>query len=118
MKTRELQTWKKAKKKTKIVDNKEILELKEYQCLFACLMMVCQSRPEINLQRATGTYDVSLMPRLLFAADGEMLHSLTKSTLMTLTEKEIPAVDSSNMLSDVRVQKKVVTVDEMAKLQS
>ena len=56
------------------------------------------------------------MPRSLFAADGEMLHCLTKSTLMTLIEKE--AIDSSNALSDVRVRKKVVIVDGMAEVQS
>lgn len=100
MKKRELQTWKKATKKTKIIVNKKILELKEDRCLFARLMMVCQ-RPEINLQEAIGTYEFSLMPRSLFAADGEMLHCLTKSTLMTLIEKEAPEVDSSNVLSDV-----------------
>ena len=71
MKKRELQTWKKATKKTKIVVNKKILELKEDRCLFARLMMVCQSRPEINLQEAIGTYEFSLMPRSLF--DGEMV---------------------------------------------
>jgi len=37
---------------------------------------------------------------------------------MTLIEKEAPAVDSSNVLSDVRVRKKVVIVDGMAELQS
>ena len=58
------------------------------------------------------------MPRSLFVADGEMLHCLIKSTLMTLTEKEAPAVDSSNVMSDVRVRKKVVIVDGMAELQS
>ena len=58
------------------------------------------------------------MPRSLFVADGEMLHCLTKSTLMTLTEKEAPAVDSSNVMSDVTVRKKVVIVDGMAELQS
>lgn len=103
MKKRKLQTWKKATKKTKIVVNKKILELKEDRCLFARLMMVCQSRPEINLQEATGTYEFSLMPRSLFVVDGEMLHCLTKSTLMTLIGKEASAVDSSNVLSDARV---------------
>ena len=34
-------------KKTKIAVNKKILKLKEDRFLFACLMMVCQSRPEI-----------------------------------------------------------------------
>ena len=37
---------------------------------------------------------------------------------MTLIEKEAPAVDSSNVLSDVRVRKKVVIVDGMAELHS
>ena len=37
---------------------------------------------------------------------------------MTLTEKEAPAVDSSNVMSDVRVREKVVIVDGMAELQS
>lgn len=37
---------------------------------------------------------------------------------MTLIEKEAPAVDSSNVLSDVRVRKKVVIVDGMAEPQS
>ena len=38
---------------------------------------------------------------------------------MTLTEKEAPAVDSSNVMSDVRVRKKVVIVDGiMEELQS
>ena len=47
-------------------------------------------------------------------ADGEMLHCLTKSALMTLIElKEAPAVDSSNVLSHMRVRKKVVIVDGM-----
>ena len=118
MKKRNLQTWKKATKKTKIVVNNKILQLKEGRCLFARLMMVSQSRPQINLQEAIGTYEFSLMPKSLFAADGEMLHYLTKSTLMTLIEKEAPAVDSSNVLSEVRVLKKVVIVDGMAELQS
>ena len=118
MKQRELQTWKTATKKTKIIVNKKILELKEDQCLFARLMMVCQSRPEITLEEAIGTYEFSLVPRSLFAADGEMIHCLTKSTLTTSIEKETPAVDSSDVLSDVRVRKKVVIVDGMAELQS
>ena len=58
------------------------------------------------------------MPRSLFATDGEMLHCLTKSTLMTFIEEEAPAVDSSNVLSDGRVRKKVVIVNGMGELQS
>ena len=82
MKKRKLQTWKKATEKTKIVVNKKILELKEDRCLFARLMMVYQSRPEINLREGIGTYEFSLMPRSLCAANGEMFHCLTKNTLI------------------------------------
>ena len=78
--------------------------------MFARLMIVCQSRQEINVQDAIGTYKFSLMPRSLFAADGELLHCITKSTLMTLIEKEATA--------DMRVRKKVVIVDGMVELQS
>ena len=67
-------------------------------------MFVCSSlsRPEINLQDAIGlgTYKFSLMPRSLFTTDGEILHCLTKSTLMTFIEEGASAVDSSNVLSD------------------
>ena len=58
------------------------------------------------------------MPRSIFATDGEMLHCLTKSTLMTFIEEGASAVDSSNVLSDVRVRRKVVIVSGMAELQS
>ena len=80
-------------------------------------MFVCSSlsRPEINLQETIGTYKLSLMSRSLFATDGEMLHCLTKSTLMTFIEEGASAVD---VLSDVRVRRKVVIVSGMAELQS
>ena len=83
-------------------------------------MFVCSSlcRPEINLQEAIGTYKFSLMPRSLFATDGEMLHCLTKSTLVTFIEEGASAVDPNNVLSDMRVRRKVVVVSGMAELQS
>ena len=109
----------KGDKESKNRCQQEDFEVKD-RCLFVCLMMVCQSRPEINLQEAIGTYEFPWhQGRFLQQMVLKMLHCLTKSTLMTLTEKEAPAVDSSNVMSDVRVRKKVVIVDGiMAELQS
>ena len=119
MKKHCLLTWKSTCKKTNVTVNKTIVELQEDQCLFARMMVVCQSRPEINLQDAIGTYEFSLVPRSLFAADGTMFHCSTKSVLMSLIEKEAPTVTSSDVPPDAPVmRKKVVIVDGMAELQS
>ena len=119
MKKRKLLTWKSTGKKTKVTVNNKIVELQEDRSLFARMTMVCQSRPEINLQEAIGMYEFNLVPRSLFAADGTMLHCLTKSALMSLIEKEAPAATSSDAPTGVPVvRNKVVVVDGMAELQS
>ena len=120
MKKRKLLTWKPTGKKTKVTAKNKIVELRGDWCLFARMLMVCHSRPEINLQEAIGMYEFSLVPRSLFAADGTMLHCSTKSALMGLIEKEAPAAaTSSDETTEVHVARsKVVIVDGMAKLQS
>ena len=51
-------------------------------------LKVCQTLPEINLQEAIGVDELTVVPRAVVAADGTMLHCSSKSTLMTLVEKE------------------------------
>lgn len=119
MKKQKLLTWKTTGKKTKVsVDNK-VVELQEDRCLFARMMMVCKSRPEINIAEAVGVYEFSLVPRSLFASDGSMLHCPTKSALMNAIEKH---VNPENSTTECRVapsmQGKVSIVDGMAELQS
>ena len=74
MKKRKLLTWKSTGQKTKVKLNNAIVELQEDRSLFARMMMVRQTRPEINLQEAIGVHEFTVMPRALFAADGTMLH--------------------------------------------
>ena len=64
--------------------NDAIVELQEDRSLFARLMMVCQTRPAINVKEAIGMYEFTLVPRALFAAEGSMLHCPNKSALMSL----------------------------------
>ena len=63
------------------------MELKEDRSLFARMLVVCKSTPNINLKESIGKYEFSVVPRSLFAADGTMLHCSMKSKLMTILEK-------------------------------
>ena len=63
--------------KVKAADN--ILELKEDKSLFARLMMVCKSRPEVEIQETVGVYE--------FSADYCMLYCSCKGALMHKFEK-------------------------------
>lgn len=78
-KKQKLLTWKTTRKKTKVTVDNKVVELQEDRCLFARMMMVCKLRPEINIAEAGGVYEISLVPRSLFASDGSMLHCSIES---------------------------------------
>jgi len=63
--------------------NDKLLELTEDRNLFARLVVVAKSRPHINCDEAVGKYELLVVPRSLFAVDGQMLHCSMKSNLMT-----------------------------------
>ena len=90
------------------VDNK-VVELQD-RCLFARIIMVCKSRTEINIAEAVEVYEVSLVPRSLFASDCS-----TKSALINAIEKH---VNRENSTTEYRVapsmQGKGSIVDGMA----
>ena len=112
MKKQKLLTWKTTGKKTKMTVGNKVVELQEDRSLFARMMMVCKSRPEIDLQEAVGVYEFSIVPRSLFAADGTMLHC-------SIIEKQTPTADSAAESREVpTVQERVSIVDGMTELQS
>ena len=119
MKKQKLLTRKTTAKKTKVAVDDKVVELKEDRCLFARMMMVCKSRPEIDIKEAVGIYEFSLVPRSLFSEDGTMLHVSTKSALMNIIEKQTPAIDSNSECREApAVRMKVSIIDGMAELQS
>ena len=61
-----------------------VLELKEDRGLFA--RIVAKSRTDIHLQECLSTYELSIVPRSLFAADNTMLHCSVKSKLMDILD--------------------------------
>ena len=127
MKRRKLLTWN--EKVLKLSCKDKVIELKEDRSLFAKLMAVCKSRPEINIKEVIGQYEFSVAPSSLFAPDGTMLHCSAESTLMTILVKlggessqrtttgpQISANESVNM--EPSSQMRVAVADAMTELQS
>ena len=122
MKKQKLSTWKTAGKKVKLREDNTV-ELSEDRNLFARMMLVCKSRLDIDVKEAVGTYQFSVVPRSLFAADVTLLHCSRKSALMDLFEK-LPVDahednDTGVNWSDqhTEVQLGVSVVDAMAEVQ-
>ena len=47
-----------------------MVELKEDRSLFARMLVVCKSRPEVNLKESIGKHEFPAVRRSVFAADG------------------------------------------------
>ena len=81
--------------------------------------MVCKSRPDIDIKEAVGTYEFSVVPRSLFAADGTLLHCYRKSALMDILERLTVDVNEENDTGvnwndqHAEVQLRVSVVDAM-----
>ena len=118
MKKRKLLTWKTSAKVVKVTAADEIAELQEDRSLLARVMMVCKSRPEIDIKETVGQYEFSIVPRSLFAADCTMLHCASKSNLMSILEKLNGNRNHRRVAGPNEDQMKVATVDGMAEVQS
>ena len=122
MKKQKLSTWKTAGKKVKVRDESNTIELSEDRNLFARMMVVCKSRPDIDIKEAVGTYEFFVVPRSLFAADGTLLRCSRKSALMDLLEKLSEDVheDDTGVNRNgqhTEVQMRVSVVDAMPEVQ-
>ncbi|KAJ7389962.1 hypothetical protein OS493_028013 [Desmophyllum pertusum] len=93
MKKQKLLTWKTSAKVVKVNAADKVVELQEDRSLFA-------------------------LPRSLFAADGTMLHCLSKSNVMNILEKLNDRGNNRSVVSPNDDQVKVVIVDGMAEVQS
>ena len=65
----------------KIKDENELIKLRADRALFGRMIIIARSRRDINLQEVIGTYELSVITRSLFAADGTILHCHQKSAL-------------------------------------
>jgi len=122
MKKRKLLTWRINGKKLRVSLKDKVVELQEDRNLFARLMMVAKSRPEIDIKEAIGQHEFSVVPRSLFANDGTMFHCSMKSGLMSILEKAGESLNTSrtddSVASSAPSTMTVAIIDGMAELQS
>ena len=109
VKKHKLLTWKTTGKTVRVATKDKIIELKEDQCLFTRMMVICKSCPEIDIKEAVGVYEFSVVARSMFAADGNMLHFSVKSALMSFLEKlpsdrSVEQAEPTDQLANADVQ--------------
>lgn len=83
-------TWM-GKQKVRIGD--KVIKLREERQLLARFLVIQQSRPELvlKLPATIGDYEMSVIPRSLFATDGSLLIPTDKSCIMHAVENQEPA---------------------------
>ena len=84
MKKSQLKTWKSARKSVKHKVADQVVELKDDRSLFAHMLIVARSRPEMNLKESIGQHEFTSLPRALFTVSGELLPRTDKSKLMAV----------------------------------
>ena len=122
MKNRKLLSWRSNGKKLRVSLKDKVVELQEDRNLFAQLMMVAKSCPEIDIKEAIGQHEFSVVPLSLFANDGTMFHCSMKSTLKSILEKTNESLDTSrtdeSVPSSASSFMTVAIIDGMAELPS
>jgi len=63
-----------------------VVKLKDDRSLFARMLIVARSRPEINLKESIGQHEFH-SPQALFSVSGELLPATDKSKLMAIVEE-------------------------------
>ena len=104
-----LQTWSASLKNVHIAISNQVLELKADRGLYA--RIVANSRPDMHLQECLSNYELSIVPRLLFATDETMLYCSAKSKLMDILEKLSSAETSDAAPPEILQPNKCVTIN-------
>ena len=127
MKKLQLTLWKSCRKTIKHKYAEQVVELKEDRSLFARMLIVARSRPEVNLREAIGQHEFTSLPRALFSSTGSLLPCNDKSKLMSVLEG-LPKHNEDTDEAQVREaetsddhqnsEKKVIIVDGMAVVQA
>ena len=87
MKKVHLKMWESAGKvvKHKLAD--QVVDLKDDRSLFARMLIVARSWPEINLKEAISQHGFTAKPRALLTVTGDLRPCTDKSKLMTILEE-------------------------------
>jgi len=84
MKKVQLKMWKSVRKMVKHKLADQLVELKDDRSLFARMLIVARSRPEINLKESIGQHEFTSLPQEFFSVSGGLLLATDKSKLMAI----------------------------------
>lgn len=120
LKRRKLQTWKSTEKVVKV--STKVVQLQEDRFLFARMMMVSKSRPEILIKRLLATisspwFQDYYLPQTgqCFTVQPKVLYQLYSRSLMV--EDTVRTTINNEQPDATTAQKKVIILDGMAELQ-
>jgi hypothetical protein len=82
MKNLKLQLFRSTAKKTRVQTAQGVVQVKQDSNLFTRSVLICRSRPDMDIKGILGKYELTVVPRSLFHPDGSMIHSDGKSKLM------------------------------------
>ena len=101
-----------------------VVELKDDRSLFARMLIVARSRPEMNLKEIIGRHEFTSLPRALFTVSGELVPGTDKSKLMAVLEDlpnkisvDLQPEDVTNDIVPLKLRKATV-IDGMAIVQA
>ena len=80
MKKVQLKMWKSARKSVKHKLADQVVELKDDWSLFARMLIVACSRPEINIKEGIGQHEFTSLPRALFTVSGNSFQTQIKAS--------------------------------------
>ena len=103
-------------KKTKFKVADQIVELKSERSLFARLVIVAKSRPEIDIKDSIGKFEFTTFPRSLFDGSGNLLATTNKSQLLSIIEKS-PETKVDVIENSTEYAYKACVIDGMALVQ-
>ena len=97
LKNLKLELFRSTAKKCRVKTNEGFIQVKQDSSLFTRCLLVCRSHPAMDIKEIIGKYELSVVPRSLFHADGSMMHSDSKSKLMHHLE-EVGKLHSASLL--------------------
>ena len=91
---RKLPTFAASNSTVKVTLQNKVVTLKEERSLLVRFAIAARSRPEIDLPKYLGDYELSVVPRSMFSGDGELLLGNDKSVLIHEIERISASVDT------------------------
>ena len=108
IKRRKLPTFKENSVTSKVKFADKVITLKEERRLLTRFVMASRERPEVDLSKYLGQYEISVVPRSMFNSDGIVRIASDKSAIMHEIEKIIGNKNVINLQEDSEIERTIM----------